>query len=407
MNESRASYKLSYTRVSCGQPFRIVPQNRKDHMRFYRLEFNCQLTFQPSLTYVPHVNGLVSALAIADLDKDGDLDLVVADRRSYNIDTLFGNVNGTFGEQTTYSTGDGNDPVVVAVGDVNNDGQVDLVVSTSISAIIDIRLGYRNGSFGSGKTFSTAFVFSAEAVVIGHFNEDGHVDLAIGANGVCLMFGDGNGEFSEPRKIPSSALSYGTFVATGDFNNDHQIDLVALDFYEHNAEVLLNRGSGYFEVSTRFSTGPVGSTPSSLALADFNNDTRLDMVIVDYEKDRLLVFLGHNNGTFREYIIYPLPIYTRPNSVVAGDFNHDGWMDLAVTYENAHNVSVWLGVANGTFLSPTLFSTGTDSMPTKLAKADFNHDGRLDLAIIDKKNNKIVILTNTCDCCTGAALIQP
>ena len=174
------------------------------------------------------------------------------------------------------------------------------------------------------------------------------------------------------------------------------MDLAALDLYDYNAEVLLNHGFGYFEVATKFSTGPLGSTPNSLALADFKSDARLDMVIIDQGKDRMIVFLGYNNGTFREQIIFPLPTYTGPNSVVAADFNSDGWMYLAVTNENTHNMGVWIGVGNGTFLPPISFSTGNVRISTQLAKGDFNHDGRLDLAIVDEHINKMVILMNTC-----------
>jgi hypothetical protein len=76
-------------------------------------------------------------------------------------------------------------------------------------------------------------------------------------------------------------------------------------------------------------------------------------------------------------------------------------MDLAVTNEYAHSMGVWFGVANGTFLPPRIFLTGNTSVPTKLAKGDFNRDGRLDLAVVDRDTNKIIILINTCLCCTG------
>jgi adhesin/invasin len=243
-----------------------------------------------SLTYTPHVGGVVIALAVADLDSDRHLDLVVADRQSNNVDTLFGNRNGTFGEQRTYSTGSSSYPAAVAIADVNKDGQADLIISTTMTDTIAILLGNANGSFASQRTFSTTFVFGAEAVATGHLNEDDHFDLAIGANGVCLMFGDGTGDFSAPTKIPSSRLSYGTSVAIGDFNNDHQMDLAALDSFECTVEVLLNHGFGSFEVATYLTVGSFGSSLTSLALADFNKDTRLDMVILNQEKDQLLVF---------------------------------------------------------------------------------------------------------------------
>ena len=117
-------------------------------MSFYRLGSNCHLTFQPSLTYTPRVDGFVIALVVADLNKDGDFDFVVVDKGSNNIDTLLGNMNGIFGEQTTYSTGDDGSPIAVAVDDVNNDAQVDLVVSTYSSPTIDILLSFMNSSFG-------------------------------------------------------------------------------------------------------------------------------------------------------------------------------------------------------------------------------------------------------------------
>jgi hypothetical protein len=212
-------------------------------------------------------------------------------------------------------------------------------------------------------------------------------------------------------------------VATGDFNGDGRLDLAVASpgtfgYPTDTVSVLVGNGDGTFQPAQIVFTG---LEPHSLAVGDFNGDGKLDLVVVD--NSDLSVLLGNGNGTFQAPINFKLPgvfppgytgatpVDQRPSSVAVGDFNHDGKLDLAVTgraydylppYPSDHAyVNVLLGNGNGTFTTAdTHLLNGTPA--ASIAIADFNGDGKLDVVTANSETQTVSVLLGN-----GNGTLQP
>ncbi|CAF1689834.1 unnamed protein product, partial [Adineta ricciae] len=152
---------------------------------------------------------------------------------------------------------------------------------------------------------------------------DGNLDLAIGGYGLCIRFGDGTGGFSASIVILASDTISVDWMVAGDFNNDNQVDIAALDSYRVCITILLNNGAGRFILFNRLFI-ELHSSPSALVAADFDNDNRLDLALLNTDRNTIGIFFQNSNGTFRSQINYSTGVYTYPTSIVAADFNNDG-----------------------------------------------------------------------------------
>jgi hypothetical protein len=300
-------------------------------------------------------------------------------------------------------------PQFVAVADFNGDGKLDLAVPvysifTSLSDV-NILLGNGDGTF----TAAPAFPLIGQNVnnaVVADFNGDGKPDLAISppdANQVQVLLGNGDGTFA-----PMPAISaHGVFVvATGDFNKDGKADLVLVNPGPNTVTILLGNGDGTF---TEKATIPFTGGPQSVAIGDFNRDGKPDLAVVNYSSNTVSVLLGNGDGTFTESAS-STETGIQPLSIAVGDFNGDGIPDLAVTNQNGGapalgSVTVLLGKGDGTFNS-TVVSPATGSVPNSVAVADFNGDGKTDLAIANAGSNTVTVLLGNGDG-TFAAPLSP
>jgi hypothetical protein len=111
----------------------------------------------------------------------------------------------------------------------------------------------------------------------------------------------------------------------------------------------------------------------SVAIGDFNNDACLDMVVAHYIVNKIAVYLGDGDGTFRNQITYLTGPYSGPYMVTVGDFNNDSRLDIAVANFGTNNIGIFLGFGNGTFASQIELSTGS-SRPIAIIAVDFNND---------------------------------
>src|SRR6266852_2860168 len=165
-------------------------------------------------------------------------------------------------------------------------------------------------------------------------------------------------------------------VAIGDFNGDGKLDLAVANSSSRSntVSVLLGNGDGSFQPQTTFATG---STPTSVAIGDFNGDGKLDLAVANANSANVSVLLGNGDGSFQAQTTFATGFI--PESVAIGDFNGDGKLDLAVANGGDNNVSVLLGNGDGSFQAQTTFATGTN--PQSVAIGDFNGDGERDLAV--------------------------
>jgi hypothetical protein len=350
-------------------------------------------TFLGQTTYPADINSAPVAIAIGDFNNDTQLDIVVANAGSDNIGIFLGYDNGTFASIITYSTGNGSTPYSVAVGDFNNDNRLDIVVANSGTDNLGVFIGYGDSTFSIMIPYSTGSLSEPSWVVVGDFNNDGRLDLAVansGTDNIGVHFGNGNGTFSNQTTFPTGSGSQPLFVVTNDFNNDNQLDIAIANSDSNSFGVLLGCANGTFFSQLNYFIGN-SSQPSSIAVGDFNNDSRLDIIITSPFTDNVGVFLGYINESFLSAPAYSTGLLSRPTSITVGDFDNDSRLDVVVANNGTDNIMVLFGSGYGTFVSHTSHSTGNDSYPCSVAVGDFNNDSRLDIVVANSGTNNIGI----------------
>ena len=222
------------------------------------------------------------------------------------------------------------------------------------------------------------------------FNGDGKADLVVAnraSGNVSILLSNGDGTFT--TKSTPSAGSGAASIAAGDFNEDGKLDLAVANSGSMGAGgigILLGNGDGTFTLGPSSNTG---SGPVSIVAGDFNGDGHLDIAVSNQNDGTVTILLGAGDGSFSAG--NTLTVGPSPQAVVAGDFNEDGHLDLAVSNKNDGTVSVLLGIGDGTFQSQSIFSTGGSGQPTALIAGDYNADGHLDLTAVNASDVGILL----------------
>jgi hypothetical protein len=181
-------------------------------------------------------------------------------------------------------------------------------------------------------------------------------------------------------------------LAMGDFNGDGIPDLVAPDSATGVVAVFLGKGDGTFAAAVNYSTGS-GSKPLEVVTGDFNADGKLDLAVALGNQAAIAVLMGVGDGTFQaaRIVTTASSVLYYPVALTVADFNHDGRLDIA-TANNSVGASVLLGNGDGTF--QTYKSLGSSKGPTWIAAGDFNNDGKPDLAVTTSANTVDISLGN-------------
>lgn len=274
----------------------------------------------------------------------------------------------------------------IVAADFNGDGKLDLATINNYSSNrLDVLIATSSGDFRLTASYSS-FTGRPSSLAAGDFNHDGKTDLVVAADHqVDVFLGNGDGTFQTSRNYFAGGSA--DFVAIGDFNGDGILDLAVTNYFYHTVSILTGKGDGSFGPAVIF---PTGFGPVFAVAADFNGDGKLDLALADYgfgslTQGSISILLGNGDGTFRPPVNYGSGRYA---AMAVADFNGDGKPDLAVTEQYGQAVLIMLGNGDGTFQMGANYNA--NGAAQSVVAADFNGDGRMDLAL----NTGVILLGN-------------
>jgi hypothetical protein len=324
------------------------------------------------------------AISSGDFNGDGIADLVVTSADANSIALLIGQAAGRFATPLRFALADIQSPRGIAVADVNGDGKADLVVTGYDSNALTVLLGDGRNGFTRGASWFGPFT-QPQGVAVADFNRDGRADVAVagdGPVGLVVQYGNGSTNVFAPGMVVPGAHDLNV-VSVGDVNGDGWPDVIAASTRNSQVAVFLGGPSG-LALSRLYATG---SSPRGVTLADVNMDGMLDVITADYASSTVSVLLGKKSapGTFD--VARHFASNSGSRAVAAADFNLDGRVDLATGNQNAAFTTV---LTNSTIVPTTGFSFHTTLLGTPsvvggsnaVFAADFNRDGKLDVVTL-------------------------
>ena len=353
-------------------------------------------------------------LSSGDLDKDGNLDLIIAHWPGYAVGVAYGDGKGGFArEQTFVSSGQ---PSQAAVVDLDQDGFADILCSATHSKEMswfrgrDVQSGTGRAGPRSPERFSSRIGLPVpkEAAVLrftaaADFDDDGYADAAYSdpsLGSLVVMAGAKDGRL-HPAGSQGQALELSVGKAPGslgrsDFDRDGKMDLVVA--VEGGLRFLINKsatGKIAFDMFPPANKPPfaAGIGAVEVVVAKIDGDDIEDLVLSDFAGNEITVMQGTKQGFNFAKLYKPIPVSGGPLGLVVRDFDGDGKMDIAVSRFSLASVRVLKGRGDGSFSVLTDLAAG--SRPNYLKSSDFDGDGRPDLVVSNLDANTLGIYMNS------------
>src|SRR5664279_1795395 len=338
----------------------------------------------------------------ADFNGDGRPDILTISSAS-KLAVLLQNSDGTFTERDTaispYS--------ITQIADVNGDGKPDIITASGSPqscgppedpctdlgpATLNVYLGNGDGTFRSIAPVNMTYGGDGYiTMLVTDLNGDGAADVAvtIGDNfydTLQILLNDGTGVF-HLQPSPNPAIP-ATLLTAGDFRGNGKVDLVVESVYS-TMLIVNNAGDGNFTPGAQYTN----VFANAAAVADFNRDGHLDLLVANVSNVKgpgASLILGTSGGLsttlqpINAALVVNQGVVTYPSRVAVGDFNHDGYPDIAFSYNSLTAsgndfIGIFPNTGHASFANPRIYPTGEGQYTSGLEVADFNGDGNLDL----------------------------
>jgi hypothetical protein len=365
------------------------------------------------------VGGAAQQVVAGDFNRDGALDVaVVAQHVPANpaVHLVLGNGSGGWLGVNSFPVPlSGLRPVTLAAGDVDNDGDLDVVTADTASTDIVALLGDGLGNLVAQPKFAS--VFGTTSVTLADFDGDGILDLGVArelSGGISVFTGDGLGGFAGRRDFAFTDDAFG--LAAGDFDGDGRPDLAGSSRLNNKAVLLVNAfdpvcPKASFARAGRLQIPLGGGDLQAIVSDDWDGDAAPDLAIAG--NTDLSILMGNGTLQFASPTTIALPSTSNPNnrrSLVVADFNLDSRPDLATVdptsgAANDDSVAVLLNTGSGTFAPPLFLPVGPN--PLGVVAGDFNGDGAPDLVSADSGGPSLTFLPGRGDGTFGAAVTTP
>ena len=350
------------------------------------LESPCFSLYYPDHETIQTGGDQATFIEAFDINNDGNLDFVVASRKSNDISILLGDGLGNFETPIVYPVG--TLPSAIAIEDFNDDGDKDLAVCNGGSGSITVLIGNGDGTFETGDIYSG--LSAPKTISTADFNGDDNLDLLLPnttSDNATILFGNGDGSFGDILNINAGDMPWA--AETGDFDEDGNEDFVVTNSADNNLYLNLSDGSGGFNSPVLISTG---LAPRHVAVSDLDEDGHLDLVIANWSDDSFSILYGDGTGSFDDPVNYP--VGDEPYNVMIDDLNSDGHKDIAVANYSSHTISVYHGTCDKNFVNRVDYSSTL--FPRWLSSGDFNDDGKIDMLAATRFVNIVNLMLNNC-----------
>ena len=341
-------------------------------------------TFTPAKSFFPGEEVMVSVTSAQNTSK------VSARPYTYSFRAKAGVGPAVFVPQAQSPFATGTSPQAAALGDIDGDGDADMVVAGGGGLIV--RQNNGAGNFSSLAIIPT--IASPNAIALGDADNDGDLDIVVSnslaASNVSVLLNAGNGTFITALGSPMSVGAAPRNVAWGDADGDGDLDIAVADFSANAVSLLLNNGSAAFAAGGVF---PTTGGVVSLRFADIDNDGDLDIAAANNSGTIGLAVL-QNNGLGAYTLLAGTPIATpsSPAALTTGDVDGDGDLDCIVSANLSATATVLLNNGSGTYTVAASYATGAQSREVQLG--DMDGDGDLDLIGVSANNNTVTVRLN-------------
>lgn len=345
------------------------------------LESRVVLSNDGFASIIPYASGLgPAALAAADVDGDGAVDLVTANADGSNLSVLMNLGGGAFAAPVNFALGAA--PYSVTTADVDGVNGIDLVAT--IADNVAVLLNNGDGTFGAPASYAAGSY--PASVAVGDFNGDGKPDLATAnflTDDVSVLLNLGNGTFG--AQTTHAVGDFPSSIAAEDLDGDDDVDLVVANSFSSTVSILLNQGSGIFAGQATYG---VGTIPFGVVAVDLDGDSDVDVGVANSASDTVSVLKNLGNGTFAPHVAYA--VGDQPTAIAAADIDGDALVDLVATNSFSDSISVLINAGGGVFAPRRNFGAG--DFPNSLVAVDLDGDDVADVAAANLNDDTVSVL---------------